>query len=226
MIILRHILEKMMIEIVLDENDNDEFCGEKYPLVEINDWFSDDWEEYGKKAKQIIDGNGKNNAVIIKINNGCILNKLALALFTESFEVSSNLEYAVFKVKNLQKAREEYKPYVALTIAIKYALNLANETPKIIYKNISELGYLNIQTKQDFVANTMELSLVNSSEQSLVIEIDNLQDVLCWVAILKALSLAKSNVNIKLNIKNNGDDSIDKKHLVKDVVSKVSNWIN
>lgn len=215
-----------MIEIVLDENDNDEFCGEKYPLVVISDWFPDSWEEYEVKAKQIIEDNAKNNAVIIKINNECLLNKLALALFTESFEQSNNLEYAVFKVQDLQIARENYKPYVALTIAIKYMLNLANETPKIIYKNISELGYLNIQTKQDYVANTIELSLINSYDKNLVIEIDNLQDVLCWVAILKALSLAKSCVNIKLNIKCNGDANINKKYLIKDVVSKVSMWIN
>ena len=217
-----------MIEIILDGNLNDEFCGKKYLPVEINEFTSGDWSEYKNTAKRIIAEHIEKEAVIIKINNEKFsLNKLALALFAESFEKSGNLEYAVFKVDDLYSAREQYKPYVALTIGIKYALNLANEAPKTVFKNISELGYLGIKSKRDYYTNTLTLSLPNSDEKARIIETDNLQDTICAVGLMKSLSLAEVNVNFELKIKCiEANASIDKDEMIQKIIADISPWIN
>ena len=150
-----------------------------------------------------------------------------MALFSESIKIKNELEYAVFKVKNLQEARNQYKPYVALTIAIKYALNLANETPKIIYKNISELGYLGIKTQKNYTDNTMTLSLLNASTPPHIINSNAIQNTICAVALLKALSLAEIPINIELNIDlSETPTTIDKDNLVEKIINDVSPWIN
>lgn len=190
-----------MINIVLDGNLNDEFCGKKYPVIEINDFLSDDWSEYQKKAKEIVANNLENYAVIIKVNNtNFSLNKLAMAIFAVAFEDSGKIEYAVFKVENLQEAQEKYKPYVALTIGIKYALVLSKETPKTIYKSISELGYLGIKSKRDYINDTLLLSLPNADVPVELKEPKGLQETIEDVALFKALSLAKKAVNLEMKV--------------------------
>ena len=217
-----------MIEIVLDGNSNNEFCGKKYPVIELNNLTPKKWNEYKQIASQLIINNSDQYAIIININNSDLsINKLALALFSESIKIKNELEYAVFKVKNLQEARNQYKPYVALTIAIKYALNLANETPKIIYKNISELGYLGIKTQKNYTDNTMTLSLLNASTPPHIINSNAIQNTICAVALLKALSLAEIPINIELNIDlSETPTTIDKDNLVEKIINDVSPWIN
>ena len=130
--------DNSMLEVVIDGNDNNEFCGKEYPVIETNYTIPQSWSEYKQIAHKIITDNSVETAVILKISNsGISLNKIALALFVEAIQTPNRLEFAVFKVHDLHEAREKYKPYIALTIAIKYALNLANETPKDVYKNIS-----------------------------------------------------------------------------------------
>ncbi len=190
-----------MINIILDGNLDDEFCGKKYPVIEVNNFASDNWSEYQKKAKEIVAENLENFAIIIKINDEkCSLNKLAIALFAAAFEDSGKIEYAVFKVKNLQEAQEKYKPYIALTIGIKYALVLSKETPKTIYKSISELGYLGIKSKRDYINDTLLLSLPNADVPVELREPKGLQKTIEAVALFKALSLAKKAVNLEMKV--------------------------
>ncbi len=217
-----------MIEIVLDGNADDEFCGQKYSVIEIVSENLNSWTEYKQLAQQIIIDYAKEYAVIIKLENpNTFLNKLAVALFVESIKTPNQLQYAVFKVKNLEKAREEYKPYVALTIAIKYALNLANENHNTIYKNISELGYLGIETEQDYIGNSIILRLPNSNSTPIIMNSNNLEDTICGVALLKALSLAQVKVSIVLKIvRNETEISSNKDVLVEKIIQNVSPWIN
>ena len=217
-----------MIEIVLDGNTQDDFCGQLYPVILIDAINLSSWGDYKQFAQNVITIYANNQAIIIRLKNPNIsLNKLSLALFVESIKVENQLKYAVFKVENLQKSRDEYKPYVALTIAIKYALNLANETPKTIYKNIAELGYLGIKTQQDFVSNHLVLSLENTTSSPLVIKSDRLETTICGVALLKALSLAQTPVNIVLEIAINEQHThINKDNLVEKIVYDISRWIN
>ncbi|MBQ8436891.1 MAG: hypothetical protein IJX20_04500 [Alphaproteobacteria bacterium] len=217
-----------MIEIILDGNADDEFCGQKYSVIEVASETLNSWTKYKQLAQQIIVDYAKELAVIIKLENPNIfLNKLAVALFVESLTTPNQLQYAVFKVKNLQQSREQYKPYAALTIAIKYALNLANENHNTIYKNISELGYLGIETEQDYTTNILVLTLPNSDSTPLVITSNNLEDTICGVALLKALSLAQIKFSIILKIERNETEiSSNKDVLVEKIIQNASPWIN
>ena len=216
-----------MIEIVLDGNADDKFCGQKYAIVEIDSVTLNNWSEYREAAQQIIRKHAKEQTIIIKLKNTLYLNKLSLALFFESIKNSNQLQYAVFKVDDLPKVRELYKPYVALTIAIKYALNLVNEEPKTIYKNISGLGYLGIDTQQDFTNNILTLTLPNSGSKPVVMDAKNLRDTVCGVAILKALSLAQIKINIQLNVEcSETENLLDKDTVVEQIINNISAWIN
>lgn len=217
-----------MIEIVLDGNTDNKFCGQEYSIVEVDSQNINNWNAYKLLATQLVCDYANEQGIIIKLKNPNIsLNNLSLALFVESTKNTNNLRYVVFKVDNLAKAREEYKPYVALTIAIKYALNLINETPNTIYKNISQLGYLGIETEQDYTADILTLSLPNSDSTPLIITSNNLEDTICGVALLKALSLAQVKINIMLKIKcNEAEFLLNKDVLVEKIIQNISPWIN
>lgn len=217
-----------MIEVVLDGNDNNEFCDKVYPVIRIDNICENTWEEYRQIAKKIISENPTRYALILRSDNKDIsLNKMALAFFVESITVSNDIEYVVFKVSNLIESREKYKPYIALSIALKYALNLANETPNVIFKNISELGYLGVQTQRNYSDNTMVLSLPNSTAKPFVMTPKNIEETLCAVAVLKALSVGQFEVNAQANIKIlSSSETINKTAMVDKIIKDVSPWIN
>lgn len=217
-----------MIEVVLDGNDDNKFCSKEYPVIDINYLKGSSWEAYRETARKIISDNSKEYALILKNDNTEIsLNKMALAFFVESITVSNEIEYIVFKVSDLQKSREQYKPYIALSIAIKYALNLANETPNTIFKNISELGYLGIKTERNYAENTMVLTLPNSTSKPYVMSPKTLEETLCAVAVLKALSVGQFAINAKANIKIlKTTEEINKTTMVDKIIKDISPWIN
>lgn len=217
-----------MIEIVLDENDGCDFCGKEYEIVQIKDVVLGSWSDYKLMASSLLENHKNEEAIILNItDNSCSLNKLSLALFVESVKNPVRTEYAVFKVSNLAKTRETYNPYIALTIAIKYALNLVDEEPKVIYKNISGLGYLGLEIERDYVANNMIMSLHNSNDDIIKIKTKNAFEALVSASALKALSLAKSQVSIEVAVEFCEDKCLfNKDVLVEKIIENVSPWIN
>lgn len=217
-----------MIDVILDTGKSTHFCNDKNPLIEVNELNSYSIDAYKELAKNIITDYAKENVIVIKINNSDIsLNKLALFLFISSIILPNKIEYVVFKVEDIEDAKEKYKPYVALTIGIKYALTLTNETPKNIYKNISELGYLDIKSSRDYILNSMTLSLSKGKGPVQTIKIDNLQDTITYVAILKALSLSQKDVNIELQIDITEEETpLNNEQLIEKIISEILPWIN
>lgn len=218
-----------MIETVLDGNKNNVFCGEEYPVIEIATQNTKTWNDYKKFASEIINNNSNKSVVMFRIKNEKFsLNKLSLALFTESIRLNSSIHYAVFKVDDLEQARTKYKPYVALTIGVKYVFTLAKEVPQTIYKNISELGYLNISSKRSYVNNTLKLTLPNGNSNAILkISASNINETLAGVALLKALSLAKIKVYAELDINLDDTDTIiDTDWIIEKVINDISAWIN
>lgn len=221
-------LELKMIETVLDANENNLFCGVEYPIIEIITENPQNWEDYKALASKIITDNSDKSVIMFKIKNkNFSLNKLSLALFTESIKLNSSLNYAVFKVDDFEKARNNYKPYVALTIGVKYAITLSKETPQTIYKNISELGYLGISSKRSYTNNTMELTLANGNKPLLNLNAQNINETIAGVAVLKALSLAQIKIYAKLDIDiNESDTSIDVDWIIAKIIKDISEWID
>ena len=115
-------------------------------------------------------------------------NDFALALFIASCQIDNNIDCVVLKVADAKSATEAYKPYVALTIAIKYIMRLGREDIQSIYKDVSTLGYLGIDVKRDYSNNKFYLSLAGKGDCDIV-KADNLTDILAAVGTAKALSL-------------------------------------
>ena len=73
----------------------------------------------------------------------------------------------------------------------------------------------------------MTLSLPNASTPPLIISSNTIQNTICAVALLKALSLAETPINIELNIDlSETQSTIDKDVMVEKIINDVSPWIN
>ena len=219
--------DENMIDIAFDIHEGNTFCGEECSVVTLDN-APQTWEEYVRQAEDLINRYGDNKTIILQINNPQFsMNKFSLALFVGSIKLPCKLELAVFKVKDLEEAREAYKPYLALTIAVKYVLQLFNETPEVIYKNISGLGYLGLSITTDYIENTMTLVYEGAQEPSYHFETDNAFDALVMAAVLKTVSLAQVKAKFEVNKVLN---STPQKRTIYDLMSKilkiVSAWID
>lgn len=217
-----------MIEVVLDGNNNDEFDGEKYPLIVIEKQKQYEWDNYKKLASEIIEKNKAEANVIIRINDdGFSLNKMALAMFVASLECENKIECAVFKVCDLQEAREKYKPFVALTIAVKYIVRLAAGSREQAYRDIAGLGYLGIDISRNYTKNVLKLEYLAGGDDVLDIVADSLSDAIVETALIKALSLAKikAAVRLKINIKNESE-AVVVRNLIEKLLQMIKPWID
>ena len=215
-----------MIDIAFDIHEGNTFCGEECSVVALDN-APQTWEEYVRQAEDLINRYGDNKTIILQINNPQFsMNKFSLALFVGSIKLPCKLELAVFKVKDLEEAREAYKPYLSLTIAVKYVLQLFDSTPEEIYKNISGLGYLGLSIKTDYIENTMSLVYEGAKEPSYHFETDNAFDALVMSAVLKTVSLAQIKAKFEVKMALNfipPQKTID--NLISQILKIVSPWV-
>lgn len=189
-----------MIEIVLDGNDGNEFLHHLYPLVIPSAIYSAPFSAYLAEAKKIISAHALEQAIIIHENDTLFsINKLALALFIISCKIENNLDFAVFKVKNRAEKTEAYKPYVALTVAVKYVMRIAEDTPKNALKDMACLSYLGLSVKQDCEQDKLFLTLQRNAPLK-TIAAANFSEALIAVGTLKALALTQTDVSLKVEI--------------------------
>lgn len=216
-----------MIDIVFDAQEGQTFCDQKFPFAELNVKASG-WSDYAQLAQDFIKTYAEHKSVIIQVtNNEFSINKFSVALFVESIQMASKLDYVVFKVQDLEAAREAYKPYLALTIAIKYVLQLVHETPEKIYKNISELGYLGLTIKSDYLKNMMSLRYEGAKAPVYRYKTQNAFEALVMAGLLKTASLAKIQACFEVEAElNMTERPIDVGCLVAQIMRRVSFWIN
>lgn len=215
-----------MISIAFDIHNDNTFCGQNFSVIEIDET-AQSWNDYKKLADVLVREHSAEKTIVIKVNNDDFsINKFAVALFVSSFETAGRLELAVFKVDDLESTREAYKPYLALTVALKYILQLFDQSPNEICKSISILGYLGLLIETDYANNIMSLEYSGKSEDFYEVEANNCFDVLMWVAILKAISLAQIQTKIKLNVVLDfKQQQIDINELLEQIVQKFSIWV-
>ena len=211
-----------MIETVLDANDNDKFLNRTYRVINPSAILDAPFSAYRNEAKKIISAYAAEAAIIIpEADTVFSINKLALALFVESCKVKNNLEFAVFKVKNLPKKTESYKPYVALTVAVKYVMRLINESPQNAFRDIANLSYLGLDIKHDYAHDKLFMSL-QRKDPIKKIKSSNFSETLTLVGILKALSLTHTDTSIQAEIDClNYDTPIDLDEIIDRVIGEV-----
>ena len=217
-----------MIEIVLDENAENTFLNAERPVYTIEDDTSEqDWENYCTLAKKIISAYGNTPIIIIRNHNPHFsINWLAVALFVESCLTPNKLECAVFKVADKAVATQTYKPFVALTIGLKYIIRLYQEELENVYKEIAGLSYLGLKIKEDYLENKLYMELPNGgTEQHITTQ--TTEEALTAVAILKSIALTQKTAHISAEIfKAEKSPQPDINRAIANAVSYVCPWIN
>lgn len=215
-----------MIEIVLDENGGDTFLDKVRPVFAIKEPLTYDLASYRSKARQLIEKYAETPIVIIQnANPEFSINLFALALFLESCFVENKIECAVFKVADSKKATEAYKPYVALTIALKYVMRLTSEDVKMIYKEIAGLGYLGLDIHNDYLADKIYLKLQGTAPFR-KLHAKNVSEALVCAGILKALALANTGASFEAEINvQQKEQALDTDEIIVKIIKGVRPWI-
>ncbi len=216
-----------MIEIVLDENADNTFLNAERPVYTINDTTEKTWEEYRELAKNVITMYGELPIIIIRNDTPLFsVNWFAVALFVESCFTRNKLECVVFKVKEKAAAIQAYKPFIALTIGLKYIIRLYQEELDNVYKEIAGLSYLGLNIKEDYLENKLYMELPNGNEEHRISS-HTTEEALTAVAILKSVALTQKPAHIRAEIlKAEKSPFPDIDRAIAKAVSYVRPWIN
>lgn len=216
-----------MIEIVLDENIENKFLNAERPIYNISDTGKKTWTDYRELAKKVLKMYGDIPIIIIRNNNPEFsINWFAVALFVESCFIENKLECAVFKVEDKAVAIEAYKPFVALTIGLKYIIRLYQEELDNIYKEIAGLSYLGLNIREDYLENKLYMELSNGGELH-NLTTQTTEEALTAVAILKSIALTQKPAHIKAEIlmaENSPTPNINT--AIANTISYVREWIS
>lgn len=215
-----------MIEIALDEQPDNRFLGLERPVFTVNAFSGTALDDYRRLARNFVVRYTDVPIVIVRSSvAGFSLNMFALALFIESCHIENRIDCAVFKVADAAKATEAYKPYVALTIAIKYIMRLCRESSKNIYKEITGLGYLGVDVKTDYAARKIYLSLAGG-ENPVKLDTTGSDAVLAAAGTLKALSLMNCGASACAEIPMIDNlPPADEERVIAKIMAQVSPWI-
>lgn len=218
--------ETKMIDIAFDMHRDNTFCGESFSVITIDNP-AHTWADYKKQADKLIKEHSSEKTVVVKVSNADFsINKFSVALFVSSFEAADKPDLVVFKVDDLERAREAYKPYLALTVALKYVLQLFNQPPEVICRNVSILGYLGLLIETDYVNNVMLLEYSGNSGAVYEFEAHDSFEVLLWAAVLKTVSLAQIPTKIRVRVFLGFEPrKVDANELMEQIIQKVSFWI-
>lgn len=111
------------MEIIFDENQNDAFQGQNYPVFNLRTPEAVDFRQLQKQARDLAKANRDNETVLIRPeheNPSCFLFAALLSL-----EGRNALPLqGVFKVADYKQALEKYRPYFSFTVAADYVLRL------------------------------------------------------------------------------------------------------
>lgn len=211
-----------MIEIVFDRNPEDVFFDEKRPVCLLDDLKLETWEAYRVQARQILEKYKDDKIIIVRFQGtGLSINWLAVALFIESCFFVTNLEAVVFKPENYEEAVSAYKPFVALTVGLKYVLRIYQENWKAIYKDIAGLSYLGLSIKEDYLRNKLVIRLQRENMPQKMSS-STLDEALEIIGIMKTLALLPLQISVDAEIaivKNDDNPDIDR------IIKKVIDYI-
>lgn len=180
-----------MLEIVFDENEAGVFLGQK--CLEIVPILPEgaDLSSYRQTARQIIREHTDQRVLIIRLKEeGERMNLLALALSVEAYEECTDLENAVFKVKDCRAAIDAYKPYMALANSLRYVRDLLRLDENERTADIKRLGYLGLKIKEDYLSHCLELDWPGE-EPVLNLSAENVRDGLILTGLMKTWAICK-----------------------------------
>ena len=186
------------MEIIFDENQNDAFQGQNYPVFNLRTPEAVDFRQLQKQARDLAKANRDNETVLIRPeheNPSCFLFAALLSL-----EGRNALPLqGVFNVADYKQALEKYRPYFSFTVAADYVLRLIEMDKNAMYKDIQSLSYLGLDVKNDYIENTITLHLSNPGRKY-VFHASSLENTVILASFIKMLSLMKISVNLDVTI--------------------------
>lgn len=215
-----------MIEIALDSRPGNTFLDKERPVYTVAYFNGKTLDDYRREALRLIKQFADTKVVIVRVlEEGFSINMFSIALFIESCHMDNDIDCVVFKVLNDKKALEEYKPYVALTIGIKYVMRICSETTKRIYQEFTELGYLGLDIERDYCNKKIFLTLKGEGD-TYKITTSTTGDAIAAVGVLKALSLMKIGASVELEINEVDErDSIEENAIINKIMDTITKWI-
>lgn len=140
-----------MLEIVFDENKTPAFLAQPCLLLEVEDSVLSSWQNMRFYARNLLKEYAQERVLKFHTKQGNLFYFLALAFSIESYAEETNLETVVFEVDDSQKAFAEYRPFAALTNALRYMRDLLRMDEKEAYADIKRLGYLGLKIHEDYL---------------------------------------------------------------------------
>lgn len=215
-----------MIEIAFDSKKNKKFNGKAYPFADTSGLKKQSFEAYLTFAIEALQRFDKEPYLLIEENAALFsTNRLALAFFAASNLVETNLDCVVFKTENPKEAYAAYKPYIAISVGIKYALRLSTLEPNAVYKELTCLNYLNFSIKENYAQKTI-IYKTKTATGANVVETRSVFNALVKVSALKILSLCEIEEDLCCTVHiSNEKENIEPLALIQAILKNISPYI-
>ncbi len=215
-----------MIEIAFDKHLDPFFKEQEHPLLDVPNLHNKTFDAYISYARKAIKQyQSQKYLIAISDDSRFDTNLLSLAFFIAScLDNQNTVDCLVIKNKNYDKAFESYKPYIAISIGIKYVLRLIEEPADIIYKELKCLNYLNFSIKEDYVQNT--ICYIFNPKNTSSVTTNNTFDALVYAALYKILALTEIAIPFNLTIQiTDKTQAINAEKIISAILQKVSPYI-
>ncbi len=217
-----------MIEIIFDENIESNYHGKEYPVLQMPCLKGALLSAYLAWAKEIVRTFREERCLIIAQDDTLFdYKKTGLALFIADLLEPSKLDCLVFKVKDKKAAYEAYKPYIALSVGVKYAMRLSVLDVKEVYKELRCLTYLRFSLKEDYETQCITFHMAENKKTETVkkIEARTVFDAILYVSLLKILSLANVQTNLEVKVFVQHDScKISQEELIEKLLKKAASF--
>ena len=187
-----------MLEIAFDENDNNLFLGEECPVADGFALSACDWDGWRKEAAALVGRYRQVRVLIVRGMQAPDMFRLALALAAETYDESGMLETVVFKVASNKSVIDGYRPYAALTNAVRYARDLfRTEDEREIRADFKRLGYLGIVCEENYADGSLRLYFDGGGKEKQVLAAEGRNAAIALVGIMKKKAICKEKVFIE-----------------------------
>ena len=142
-----------MLEVAFDENNSPAFLGQNCLMIKVDEAFLSSWTQMRIFAQNTLKKYAEERVIKLLMQQSQKLYFLALAFSIESYAENTLLETVVFAVSDCQKSLDKYKPFAALTNALRYMRDLLRMNEKEAHADIKRLGYLGLKIHEDYLKN-------------------------------------------------------------------------
>lgn len=187
-----------MLEVVFDENNNNQFLGKRCPTADGSVFAARDWSAWRKEAAVLVEAHRQDRVLIVKGMSVPDMFRLALALAVETYDEDGALETVVFKVASYKSIIDGYRPYAALTNAVRYARDLyRTKDEKEIRADFKRLGYLGIVCEENYADGSLRLYFNGGGKEKQVLAAKSRNAAIALVGIIKKKAICKEEIFVE-----------------------------